>query len=304
MPEIETKTSEITGSRVMLTNRKIVERKFAGYNELKPFLRKVEEVVFPSLAKDLRRADMDAEPTYFIMSTGFTSIIASALIWITIVVLGPMVKLPLIYTLLSFPIVFVLIFFWLMQMPKMKMKKKEKDLDRDVLFAGRDMVISLKAGLPLFNAMANVSKNYGIASVEFQKIVERIESGVPADVALQEASEVNSSRRFHQILFQIIAALRSGSDIATGLEVLLDQISREQVIALKRYGQQLNPITMFYLLFGVILPSIGITVAIILTSFIPFTLDSSKLIAILVLLGLLQVMFLSITQSSRPNFEA
>ncbi|VVC72106.1 Type II secretion system (T2SS), protein F [uncultured archaeon] len=271
-------------------------------DSLNPFLRSLERS-FPTLSRDLKRADMAVDPGEFLLQTIIIATAGTFVLFFVIYMLLRLLGMSPNFAFILMPVLFMVVFLWRMQFPRAKMKAKERDLDRDVLYAGRDMVISLRAGVPLFNAMISVSKNYGVASKEFSKIVTRIQSGVPAEVALQEASEANASQRFRQIIFQIIASLRSGSDVASALELVLAQISREQVISLKSYGQKLNPLTMFYLLFGIILPSIGITVGIILTSFVRINLDYRMLFVILLVLGFGQFMFLSIMKSIRPSIE-
>ena len=264
---------------------------------------KMIEKQFPSLAKDLKSADMNIDASSFISRAILLAFTVSLMVGFALIMLASTFDFPILYIFPIVPIVFISIFVWMLQFPRLKIAQKETELDKDVLFAGRDMLIALKSGVPLFNAMANVSKNYGVASREFAKIVERVQSGVPAEVALQEAGDLNTSRAFRQIILQIVTSLRSGSDVAVALEIVLNQISQEQVIALKRYGQKLNPITMFYMLFGIILPSLGIAIGIILTSFVNIRIDFTMLIIVLLLLGLLQYMFFALMRSSRPNFE-
>jgi len=278
-------------------------KKFGAISSVTRFIVKNIERQFPTLALDLRRANMDMDPGSFILRTLMISVMTTVMGWGSLYILTPIIGLPPAILFILLPLIFIGVFLWFMHSPRVKIAKKERDLDRDVLFAGRDMVISLKAGVPLFNAMGNVSQDYGVASKEFARVVERIQSGVPADVALQEVSEANTSKRFRQILFQIIASQRSGSDVAAGLDSTLDQISREQVISLKRYGQQLNPLTMFYLLVGIILPSIGITVGIVITSFVKITIDSSVLLGVILFILIIQIAFLAFMISSRPNLE-
>ncbi len=278
------------------------QKKAEGVSFSRAILRMVEGI-FPELGKDLKRAELSQSAPAFISQALMASLAITLVLGVAGFAVASSFDFPRIYAAVLMPFAFVFIFFWIMQYPRLRMGSKEKALDKDVLFAGRDMLIALKSGVPLFNAMANVTKNYGIASVEFARIVEKIESGVPAEIALQEASDLNTSRPFRQILLQIITSLRSGSDVAAALDVVLNQLSQEQVIALKRYGQKLNPITMFYMLFGIILPSLGIAIGIILTSFINIKVDFGMLLIILALLGIIQYIFLALIMSSRPNFE-
>ena len=258
---------------------------------------------FPNLARDLKRAEMGTDAVSFISRALMLSLVITLVLAVAGFALAISFELPEIYLLAVMPLIYLAIFFWIMQYPRLKIGSKERNVDKDVLYAGRDMLIALKSGVPLFNAMANVTKNYGVASLEFAKIIEKIESGVPAELALQESSDMNTSRPFRQMLLQIITSMRSGSDIALALEVVLNQISQEQVIALKRYGQKLNPLTMFYMLFGIILPSLGIAIGIILTSFVSLKVDFGTLLIVLAILTMVQYLFLAIIMSSRPQFE-
>ena len=91
------------------------------------------------------------------------------------------------------------------------------------------------------------------------------------------------------------------------IKVVLDQISKEQVIALKAYGQKLNPLVMFFMIFGVILPSLGIAFAIILVSFVGGNAAEAfgplALVGAFILIGLVQFMFLTMIETSRPKFD-
>ena len=264
---------------------------------------KIIEKQFPTISKDLKRSELHMDPPTFVARALMVSGIAAAILGISYLMFASTLGIPVEAVVLLAPIIFIAVFSWVMRYPRLKMKQKETELDKDILFAGRDMLISLKSGVPLFNSMAGVTRNYGVASREFSVIVERIQSGVPAEIALQEASDMNTSRPFRQIILQIVTSMRSGSDVALALEIVLHQISQEQIIALKRYGQKLNPITMFYMLFGIILPSLGIAIGIILTSFVNIKVDFTMLIVVWVILALVQYMFFAMMRSSRPNFE-
>jgi hypothetical protein len=61
---------------------------------------------------------------------------------------------------------------------------------------------------------------------------------------------------------------------------------------------------MFYMLFGIILPSMGIAVMTILTTFIAvFTVNGTVLAGTLVGIFALQLIFLRLVQGSRPAFS-
>ncbi|EQD39605.1 type II secretion system protein, partial [mine drainage metagenome] len=66
-----------------------------------------------------------------------------------------------------------------LQFPKHKSKSNAKIIERDIIFAARDLIISLRSGMPLFNALTSVSTGYGEASKEFAKVVQKVQLGTP-----------------------------------------------------------------------------------------------------------------------------
>ncbi len=187
--------------------------------------------------------------------------------------------------------------------PLRKEAKSSKNIERDILFASRDLIISLRSGMPLYNAIASVSTGYGDASREFAKITERAQLGMSLEEAIDQTIAESKSSSFRRLMLQASVSIKAGADVVGSLQSIIDQLSEERVIALRRYGQRLNAIAMFYMLFGVILPSMGIAIGTILTTFISiFTINVAVLEAGLVALLFLQIIFLQMIRSSRPVF--
>lgn len=188
--------------------------------------------------------------------------------------------------------------------PTHRGKSNSKAIERDILFASRDMIISLRSGMPLFNAITSVSSGYGDASKEFAKIVEKVQLGTPLEDALDQTVSESKSVSFRRIMLQAAVSIRAGADVVAALQSVIEQLSQERVIELRRYGQRLNAIAMFYMLFGIILPSMGIAVITILTTFIAiFTVNTTILEFAIVGIVFLQIVFLIMITSSRPVFS-
>ncbi len=189
--------------------------------------------------------------------------------------------------------------------PVAKSKNVGQEIERDILFAARDLVIGMRSGMPLFNALTTVSTGYGAASREFGKVVELVELGMPIEQAIDDVSAKSGSKTFKRLMLQASVSLKAGADIVGALQGVVDEVMQERVIELRRYGQRLNALAMFYMLFGVIFPSMGIAVAAIMTTFISlFTVDETTLAFALVGIAFLQIIFLNIMRSSRPSFAA
>lgn len=187
--------------------------------------------------------------------------------------------------------------------PAVRAKARGKEVERGILFAARDIIISLRSGVPLFNALTSVSTGYGATSAEFAKIINLVQLGMPMDQAIDQVSEASSSRTFKRIMLQASVSIRQGADVVLALQEVVDQATQERTIELRRYGQRLNALSMFYMLFGVILPSMGIAVLAIMTTFINiFSVTTGLLVLVLIFIALVQFIFFNIMKNSRPLF--
>lgn len=258
---------------------------------------------FPNLRRRLREAGMPDDAVAFIRkSLVYAAMLTALLLVLSYLILdiyngNKLVLIPLL------PVLFMLAFAYVMQFPTSKAIKRARETDRELVFACRQMLIELKAGVPLFDAMLSISRDYGEISKEFSKIVERVNAGVPTDLAMSEVADSNPSQSFRRVILQLINSIRSGSDVATALESVLDQVTREQVTELKAYGQKLNPLAMFYMIFGIIMPSLGVALAIIMLSFLGVRIDTTLLYASLGIVVFIQYIFTTLVESSKPSYE-
>jgi archaeal flagellar protein FlaJ len=217
--------------------------------------------------------------------------------------LGLTIELNVILTGVIFIAIFRMAFSAFLKFPTRKINITGKGIERDVLFAARDMIISLRSGLPLFNAITYVSTGYGDASSEFKKIIERVQVGTSLVDAIDEVIAQTKSASFRRLMLQASVSIKSGADVIGALQSIIDQLTQERIIAIRSYGQKLNAIAMFYMLFGIILPTMGIAVLTILTTFIAlFTVNVTVLAFAVVMTLFLQIIFLKMIQGSRPVF--
>ncbi len=239
-----------------------------------------------------------------IMFSIIISVVVSILVGAILYKLNLSILAVIVISLVSLIAVYNMLFNNFINYPITRGRKLGKEIDKDILFATRDMVISMRSGMPLFNAMTSISTGYGWASNEFSKIVSLVQLGMPVEQAIDEVSEKSYSKTFKRIMLQASISIKVGADITTSLQGVIDDIMQERVIELRRYGQRLNALAMFYMIFGVIFPSMGIAVAAIMTTFISLvTIDTTTLILVLVFIVGIQVVFLNLIKSSRPSFS-
>lgn len=195
-------------------------------------------------------------------------------------------------------------FFQKILLPQVVAARHVKELEKDLLPSLRMILIQLNAGVSLFDSLIAVSnEDYGRVSKEFRLIVRKVNAGYPAVNALEESASNNPSPYYRRAMWQLVNGMKSGSNTSLVLREIVDSLAKEQIIQIEGYGSQLNPLAMFYMLIAVILPSLGMTLILILSSFLNLDGDSLTLLfgAIFVFLIFFQIVFLGMIKSRRPS---
>ncbi|MFW5746477.1 MAG: type II secretion system F family protein [Nanoarchaeota archaeon] len=255
----------------------------------------------PHLKKQLLEAHMPIHPKAFLARSLKSSAMYSFLL--SVFAAFPLHKadMPLILAAFAFPVVFLFMFNMQMQIPKAAIKKRGKEMNNEVLFAGRYLLVKLSSGRPLFNALIDASQSYGIASKYFKEIVDDITFGTPIEDALENAVELSPSSGFKKILFQIHNALKTGTDVTRSLQTTIDEIESEQQIEIERYAKKLSSISMFYMLAAIVVPSLGLTMFVVITALLSIQLTSAVYIALALFIVMTQMFFMSVFKSIRPS---
>ncbi len=186
--------------------------------------------------------------------------------------------------------------------PSLLVHRNVASVERNLLFALRHFYVQVKSGVTLFDAMTSVSGgDYGAVSREFKAAIRKINTGASAESVLEEMALNNPSTYFRRSVWQISNGVKAGSDISALLKAVIENISSEQRIAIRRYGSQLNPLTLVYMMVAVVLPSLGVTFLLVLSSFSGLAVSEMMFWMILAMLVLFQFMFVGIIKSKRPN---
>ncbi len=180
-------------------------------------------------------------------------------------------------------------------------KRREGDINKEVIFAGRFLLVKLESGMPLFNALIEGSKSYGVSAKYFKEIVDQINLGTPIEDAIDDTMRTTPSKKFKKILFQINTALKLGIDVTSSLRSILKELVAEQNSEIKRYGNKLNSVAMFYMLLAIVVPSLGMTVFVIIISFMSLDLGLPGYSFICMILLIIQLVFMSVFKGIRPN---
>ncbi len=254
---------------------------------------------FPELKEDLRKAHMKERVDVFIKKVMTVAFFFAIGITAFAFFMIDMAKLPFLLLIPAFFVSFFLLFKVFMLTPKNTINKRRRELDREVLFAGRFLLVKLHSGRPLLNALIDGSQSYGIASGYFKEIVDEINLGTPIEHALDNAVKYSPSEKFRRILFQINTAIKVGVDITTPLHNVLEDITNEQFADIQRYGKKLNSLALFYMLLAIVLPSLGMAMFVVIGGLLGLPMDKAIFLIVVFFLIIIQFIFITIFKSTR-----
>lgn len=202
-------------------------------------------------------------------------------------------------------IVAFFIFFQILNYPSMIVNKRVADIDRNLLYVLRTILVQIRSGVPIFDTFVSISTgDYGEISKEFGTVMEKVRTGKAVTSSLEELAVRNPSKYFRRALWQLVNAMKSGGDVGDNIANVINSLAKEQLIEIRRYQSTLNPLAMMYMMVAVIAPSLGITMLIILSTFMGDISEEQMKLIFWGLLGfviIMQFMFMIIIKSKRPN---
>lgn len=259
---------------------------------------------FPKLKKEMRMAHIREKPHEYMKNalkkSSFFAAAAATLAFLALVKAGFFAAF--FAMLCSFLFFFSLFFTYHVYLPKKLIQKRKREIDREVLFAGRYLLVKLHSGMPLLNSLIDASRSYGVANKYFKEIVDDINMGTPLENAIDNAVKYTPSEKFKKILFQIYNAITVGVDVSDALKATLDELTAEQHVEIQKYGKKLNSLSLFYMLIAVVMPSLGVTMLIVIGTLMGFFREENAVLilgSVVGLLFILQFVFISIFKTSR-----
>ncbi len=258
--------------------------------------------IYPDLHYKLLQAGIEEKPEAYIKKTLLAAIYLTIGLFVFFFLLfakSGNAKIAFI----SMPIIFILSLFYIIRIPDAIISKKDKEINREIVYAGRFLVIEIQSGVPLSDAFNNLSKNYPKIGKYFKLITDKVSLGTGMEDAMSEVIEVTPSNNFRRIVWQILNSQRTGADVGDSINSVVEQISREQSILLQEYGRKLNPLAMFYMMAAVIVPSLAVTFFVIISSMMGLEISLTVLLSIVFFMAFVQFMFLSMIKFMRPAVD-
>jgi len=262
--------------------------------------------VYPAIGYDLENAGVKIEAHKYVLAA-----FLSAFVWAVIfgffgrvvaMVRGfgsPLdVLLPIILFVAFFLVFLALHLFY----PRMLESRVAERTNRELVFAIRDLLIQVSAGIPLYAAMDNVAKsNYSDVSREFNKVVREIGFGTSMVEALENMALRTKSFYLKKTTWQLITSVRAGGDITESLKSMVKVLVDYQRQLVKSFASELNFYILIYLMFAAVLPSVGVTVMIIFSVFGILGISESLFIALAVTSFVAQIAMIGLVYNKRPN---
>lgn len=255
------------------------------------------------LKTDLIQAEVDITPERYINMALFTS-----MYFFIIMSLSSLAVLFLVKSLIYIPIALIIVFIfsifmfsYILSCPRLYCIRRIRELEKFLLTALRQIIIKVRSGVPLFQALVSLSEGYGELSKEIKSLVEKVNAGVSLDSALEETAAKNPSVYFRRALLQISTTIKSGADLNNTLTSLIQFVSQSITITAKKYGRELNFWSVFYLVISIVFPAIGISFFVMLSTYIGINLSIYVFIAVGIVFTVLQFFFLGIMSNRRPS---
>lgn len=259
--------------------------------------------IFPSVKYDLKSLGIPEAEAYVasnLISSFFLSLVFGAFVYASIRAAKDPTRLQMFAPGIVVG-VFLAAFVFNMLYPGLKTRTSAIKMDRDLSFALKDMLVQVESGIPLYEAMVNIAhSNYGSVSPEFNSVVKEISAGMPESLALQKMALKTKSEYFRKALWQLISSLESGASIGPALRSVIETLDTYQRKSIKDYSASLNFIVLIYMLTAAAIPSMGITLLIVLSAFGGIGVSDSLIAGVIMGSLMAQLIIIGYVNSGRP----
>lgn len=198
-------------------------------------------------------------------------------------------------------LIFFVFFSFFLFYPKVQARKIADNLDKDLVYALKDMELQISSGVPLYDAMANISRaDYGRVSKEFEIAVRDISSGGAEDKALEKMAARTESEFMRKTIWQMLTSLRAGSSLENALRSTIATLNNFQRQQIKGFAGELNILTLVYMLFAVAIPGLGSTLLIVLSSFGGVNVSEAFYISLICACFFVEMIIIGFIRNRRP----
>jgi hypothetical protein len=263
---------------------------------------RIVEKVYPEIRRDLYRSNMDIKVERFVNLCVLLSMVFSLIFCIVAAIFFYLFKKPVYNAFVLFPFFWLIIMTFFIRIPRFNTVSLGRKIEAEIAVTGRRLLIQLESGKSLVNSLLDLSKSRS-SSIALERLANELYTGKPLEIVIAEAIDNSPSPTFKKLFIQIRNSLRTGSDLKQTVKATLEDITRHKIVEFESFGKKLSPVGLFYMIFGTILPSLGIVVFIMLLTFFGIPINSSTMWIFLVPVILVQAIFIMIFSRMRPELE-
>jgi pilus assembly protein TadC len=255
---------------------------------------------FPHLENELRMAQMRDSPARFVRLAFLLALVFSLNISVLVfvILLGTDIVL---FTIPIFFVMLLMLTLLFLQIPKFNIARVRKDIESDIFVPSRMLLTMLESGSSIVTALEKVAYTNAKSSKYFGLIATRIYLGKPLSEALDEAVKYTPSESFRRVLQPIRKSLKTGTDVQKNLTSVLEDLVKDKAIEIERYEKRLGALSLFYMIFGVIIPAISVVVISVILSVMGLEIRFFPFLFIMLFLTLLiHFLFIKSFHNIRP----
>ncbi|MCX8175533.1 MAG: type II secretion system F family protein [Candidatus Micrarchaeota archaeon] len=261
---------------------------------------------YPSIRYDLRSIEVEGAPEHYCTIAFFSAAIWAMLISLFVTLLLATSQLPapvkLLFPFLAFMV--SLLFFLVLHLayPNMIAKSMAAKIDRELIFAMRDMLIQISSGIPLFTVIENIGEaNYEYVAPEFREVARRVKAGGPLLDELEAMAIRTQSEYLKKTVWQLVTAVRAGANLTTTLKSIVKVLVDYQFALSKSFNAELNFIILIYLMVAAVMPTIGTTILVIFSVFGLLGVTPEVFAGIVAMSFMGQLAIIGYVRMKRPN---
>jgi len=268
------------------------------------FIVDIAKAIYPDIKADLYISNMDYTVERFAKLSFLMAMMLTAIFMIPIGwMIFRFIPSPLVVTIVFILGMFALSYYIIIKVPLLNKHALGKKIEGEVAVTGRRLLIQLESGKSLVNSIIDVARHKQESSKALERVAYELYMGKPLERAIRQAIANSPSKTFRKIFVQIRNSLKTGSDLKHTLKAALEDITREKIVEFESFGKKLNPLGLFYMIFGTIGPSLGIVIFVIILTILGIPIKGGVLVAFLLFILILQLFFILIFSSMRPELE-
>ncbi|MBW3015314.1 type II secretion system F family protein [Candidatus Woesearchaeota archaeon] len=266
------------------------------------FLTEIVRDHFPELKKKLLKSRSKYSPEEYLKRTIRFAMQFSLMLIAVLLIFIIRAGKGYLYVIPTFLLLFIFLFWFHYKIPEIQSLRLQREIDRQLLYLARHLLIAIDSGETLLNSMSKVAvKSYGTAGRMFREIVDEIKLGTNVEIAIQKSIDRSPSENLTRILLEIQNSQKIGTDISASFNRFIRDLQEQGEIGIQRYSKKMNSLTLFYLVIGVVFPSIGIAMGTIFASLINLRIGFNDLLIVTFFIIILQAMFLSLYKTLRRS---